>query len=100
MIAASILKSRGIHNLIDVSGGFKAHVVMQSKSMFQNITPDFMLRKNDELEVGNSTGVVDRQFASIKFDASYLDSKAIDVYKGPEFEYLSEKQQKNHIPLI
>jgi len=24
MIAASILKSRGIHNLIDVKGGFKA----------------------------------------------------------------------------
>ena len=24
MIAASILKSRGIHNLIDVAGGFKA----------------------------------------------------------------------------
>ena len=24
MIAASILKSRGIHNLIDVQGGFKA----------------------------------------------------------------------------
>jgi rhodanese-related sulfurtransferase len=24
MIAASILKSRGIHNLVDISGGFKA----------------------------------------------------------------------------
>ena len=24
MIAASILKSRGVHNLVDVAGGFKA----------------------------------------------------------------------------
>lgn len=86
--------TNGFRCYLGVLDGFKTQTVMQSKSMFQNITTDFMLRKHDELEITASTVAIKKQYVSVKFDSSYIDSKTIDVFKGPEFEYLSESQQK------
>jgi biotin-dependent carboxylase-like uncharacterized protein len=86
--------TKGFRCYLGVLGGFETKTVMQSRSMCKNITSDFMLRKHDELQISASTFTINKQHASIKFDSSYLDSKTIDVFKGPEFEYLSKNQQK------
>jgi biotin-dependent carboxylase-like uncharacterized protein len=84
----------GFRCYLGVLGGFKTETVMRSKSMFQNITSDVVLQKNNRLEINESTVAANKQYASIKFDSSYIESKVIDVFKGPEFECLSVVQQK------
>lgn len=86
--------TKGFRCYLGVLGGFKTQTVMRSRSMYKSITSDFMLRKHDELPLKESTVTIQKQYASIKYDSSYIDSKTIDVFKGPEFEYLSESQQK------
>jgi biotin-dependent carboxylase-like uncharacterized protein len=84
----------GFRCYLGVLGGFKTETVMRSKSMFQNITSDVVLQKNNRLEINESTVAANKQYANIKFDSSYIESKVIDVFKGPEFECLSVVQQK------
>ena len=62
--------------------------------MYQNITKQIALLKNDELQVSASTLLNKMHHASIKFDSSYIDFNDIDVFKGPEFEFLSKNQHQ------
>ncbi|SFZ94400.1 biotin-dependent carboxylase uncharacterized domain-containing protein [Flaviramulus basaltis] len=83
----------GFRSYLAVLGGFKAETVMRSKSMYQNITKQFMLLKNDELAILESLPISETQYASIRFDNSYMNCNAIEVFKGPEFDSLTKKQQ-------
>ncbi|MDN3664104.1 biotin-dependent carboxyltransferase family protein [Algibacter miyuki] len=83
----------GFRCYLAVLGGFNAEIVMQSKSMYQNITKAVTILKNDELtyDASESTG---RGHAKIRVNAAYMESEILEVYSGPEFEYLSNHQQK------
>tara|TARA_R110002049_G_scaffold174462_5_gene341669 strand:+ start:8999 stop:9853 length:855 start_codon:yes stop_codon:yes gene_type:complete len=85
--------NHGFRCYLAAIGGFKTEMVMNSRSMYQNITKQVMLQKNDELQVSASIGPNKKHFASIKFDSGYIDFNAIDVFKGPEFGFLSKIQQ-------
>jgi len=83
----------GFRCYLAVLGGFKTETVMKSRSMYQNITKQVTLQKNDELQISISTSSNKKQHASINFDASYIGSKVIEVFKGTEFEFLNANQQ-------
>ncbi|ULC58473.1 biotin-dependent carboxyltransferase family protein [Flaviramulus sp. BrNp1-15] len=83
----------GFRSYLAVSGGFKTETVMNSKSMYQNITKQFILRKNDEIAILESSKFDGIQNASVKIDSSYISSKTIEVFKGTEFDCLSKNQQ-------
>jgi biotin-dependent carboxylase-like uncharacterized protein len=83
----------GFRCYLAVLGGFKTETVMNSKSMYQNITKQIILRKNDELQILVPEIPNKKHHASIKFDLGYLDCNEIDVFKGPEFEFLKKSQQ-------
>lgn len=85
--------NNGFRTYLAVLGGFKAETVMGSKSMYQNITKALMLHKKDELLINNALNIKMDQHASIRIDDSYINSKTITVFKGPEFDMLSNYQQ-------
>lgn len=87
--------NNGFRCYLAIVGGFKTETVMKSKSMYQNITKQIALLKNDVLQVSASTISNKEHYASIKFDSTYINSKEIEVFKGPEFEFLSKTQQQD-----
>lgn len=84
----------GYRVYLAIKGGFITKSVMNSYSMFYGITKAFRLIKNDILKVVENEIFTAETYASIKVDSTYLESKNIEVFKGPEFEKLT-KQQKN-----
>lgn len=85
----------GFRCYLAILGGFNIETVMKSKSMYQNITKQFILYKNDKLQISQKPIVSNKQHASLRFDSSYINSNILEVYKGPEFENLSKNQQKD-----
>lgn len=85
--------NNGFRCYLAVLGGFNTEVVMRSKSMYQNITKQVKLQKNDELLINESSRIINTKNASVKIDTSYLKSENIEAFKGPEFDKLSVWQQ-------
>ena len=85
----------GFRCYLAVLGGFKTEVVMNSKSMYHNITKQFKVNKNDELAILKSSPISKTQHASIRFDNAYMKNNTIEVFKGPEFNALTKQQQNN-----
>jgi biotin-dependent carboxylase-like uncharacterized protein len=83
----------GFRCYLAVLGGFKTETVMNSKSMRQNITQKVKLHKNDDLQVVEVSIETKNKHASVRFDTSYITANTIEVFKGPEFDKLSEAQQ-------
>ncbi len=83
----------GFRCYLGVLGGFKTETVMHSRSMYKNITKQFMLQRNDKLSLSEILVSNIKQHASIRFDSSYLISNNIEVFKGLEFDLLSENQK-------
>lgn len=84
----------GFRSYLAVLGGFNTEIVMNSKSMYQDITKQVRLFKKDELLINESSKMINTQNASIRVNLSYMQSAQIEVFKGPEFDSLSKHQQK------
>lgn len=85
--------NNGFRCYLAVSGGFKTEIVMGSRSMYKDITQAFVLKKNDDLPILKANKIY-KQNAFIKVNSNHFTSNTIEVFKGPEFDYLSDKQQK------
>lgn len=85
---------QGFRCYLAVFGGIKTKQILKSRSMYKGITPDFVLRKGDLIETKEYKQGKITQNASIKFNTSYLTDNKIEVYKGPEFDLLSDKQNE------
>lgn len=84
----------GFRCYLAVLGGFLTEQVFNSKSMYQGITKTFKIKKNDLLPIFENTMQLNEKYATIKPNTSYLQTKTINVFKGPEFDKLSENQKK------
>jgi len=84
------LKS-GFRSYLAVYGGFQTEFVLNSRSMYKDLTGAFQLQKDDLLEVKPKSDSTSK-YASIKPSIDYLNSEVISVYKGPEFENLNAAQ--------
>jgi len=87
------LKS-GFRAYLAISGGFKTEKTMHSRSMYNGITNEFKINNGDALPIENPSMVIAEINATIKVNTKHFTSKIIEVYKGPEFELLTEKQQE------
>lgn len=87
----------GARTYLAVSGGIQSEEIMQSKSMFKNITISSILKTGDILNIHKTKDIDENSNASIKINNSFFSSLEINCFKGPEFYLLSEKQQKQLI---
>ena len=83
----------GFRAYLAVLGGFKTEKVMNSHSMYQGITKQSILFKNDDLLIDASLKDFDMKHASIKVSKTHFTTELIEIFKGPEFQKLSKEQQ-------
>jgi biotin-dependent carboxylase-like uncharacterized protein len=86
--------NKGFRCYLAVFSGFKTEVVMNSQSMYRGITTQFKLFKNDELKKTKNISFIDSKNALVKVKRKHFLTNKIDVFKGPEFEFLSKNQQE------
>jgi biotin-dependent carboxylase-like uncharacterized protein len=86
--------NKGFRCYLAVLGGFETEVVMNSQSMYKGITTQFKISKNDELKIDENNSFVDSKNALIKVNNEHFFNNKIDVFEGPEFEFLSKNQQE------
>ena len=83
--------NNGFRCYLAISGGFKSQTVMNSQSMFKGITTCYKINKNNELSIINSSSK-EMKHASVRVNNQHLFSEYIEVFKGPEFDQLSNLQ--------
>lgn len=83
----------GFRTYISILGGFQTETIMQSRSMYANMTSNFRLQKNDVLPILDATRKGGTALSSVKINQNHFDTKLLEVYKGPEFDSLDAKQQ-------
>lgn len=86
--------NEGFRGYLAVFGGFETEVSMKSRSMFKGVTEQYVIAKEDVLPLQNHIEVLLIKNASIRFNNKYLLSNSIEVFEGPEFDELSEYEQK------
>jgi biotin-dependent carboxylase-like uncharacterized protein len=84
----------GFRSYLAVSGGFKGEEVMNSRSMYANITSKVTINNGDTLQIATPSNILERTHSAIKVNTNHFITKNIEVFKGPEFDKLSKKQQK------
>ncbi|GAA4900968.1 biotin-dependent carboxyltransferase family protein [Flaviramulus aquimarinus] len=83
----------GFRSYLAVLGGFQTETIMGSKSMYKGITAKYDLRKGDVLDVLTCSLTNTEHHARLKIDNFYLKTSVMAVFKGPEFNLLSNEQQ-------
>ncbi|MGK0412918.1 MAG: biotin-dependent carboxylase-like uncharacterized protein [Polaribacter sp.] len=84
----------GVRTYLAVKFGFQSEVILNSRSFYQHITSDFIIRKNDVLPILAYRNDLESSNTSLKIVKSHFDSQEINCFKGPEFELLSREQQE------
>ncbi|AUS04025.1 biotin-dependent carboxyltransferase family protein [Pseudotamlana carrageenivorans] len=84
----------GIRTYLAVTGGFQSEIVMRSRSMYQGITQSHVIRNNDLLSIEPHSGQCHPKNARLKINKDDFLHGQLGVFKGPEFNLLSEAQQK------
>ena len=87
-------KEYGARIYLCVSGGFKAKITLGSKSFYKEITANTHLKKSDQLLVELNKFEEKKSHSKIKIESSHFLTKVVFCLKGPEFELLSERQQR------
>jgi biotin-dependent carboxylase-like uncharacterized protein len=83
--------SQGRYGYMAIRGGIKSPVILNSQSMYQNITPSSTLKKNDVIAL-NDLPPVKTYLAQNRKELNY--PSIINATKGPEFSELSTDQQQ------
>ncbi|MGY5848540.1 5-oxoprolinase subunit C family protein [Salegentibacter sp. HM20] len=86
----------GSRAYLAIAGGFQTEKVLESSSWYDGITEYQILEKGQQIRFREVSDEVTETHTSIKFDTSYLESKYLEVYPGPEFELLP-KQLKHKL---
>jgi biotin-dependent carboxylase-like uncharacterized protein len=83
----------GFRTYLAVLEGFKTQQYMKSRSMYKGITLSSQLKKGDHLKIVEFDGLASDKNAVLKVNTNYIINQDIEVFKGPEFDLLSAKQQ-------
>lgn len=84
----------GVRTYLAVAKGFQTEIVLGSRSMYQGITPESLLKQETVLPIVANQKKRAKPFTSVKINQDHFESQEIACYKGPEFDLLSEAQQK------
>lgn len=85
----------GCRAYLAVSGGFVSEKVLESFSWYEGITEKYRLEKGSLLNYSVQQSSSLKLNASVKIDDSYISQEEIQVYKGPEYDLLTLRQQKS-----
>ena len=84
----------GCRAYLAISGGFQTKEVLGSRSMYKNVTNRNSIIKGDVLDIQELNRYKETNNASIKIDKSHFENNVIEVFKGPEFDKLTNSQVK------
>ncbi|WP_026775354.1 biotin-dependent carboxyltransferase family protein [Polaribacter sp. Hel_I_88] len=84
----------GMRCNVAVKAGFLSEIKLNSRSFYQPITKNGLVKKNDLLSYNEHTTLVSSTKTIVKIDENHFNTLHLDCFKGPEFELLSEYQQK------
>ena len=82
--------TKGIRLYLAVNGGFQTEMKLKSRSMYEPITKSSALQKGDQLHIAEYRDTKEKTFAHLKYEAEKYASEAIEVYPGPEFDFLTD----------
>ena len=83
----------GFRTYLAVLAGFKTELYMKSRSMYKGISLSSQLKKGDHLKIVEFDRLTSDKNAVLKVNVNYIINQDIEVFKGPEFDLLSAKQQ-------
>jgi biotin-dependent carboxylase-like uncharacterized protein len=84
----------GFRTYLAVKGGFLTEYKYGSRSFYPNVTKDYLLRKDEVLNISPFNDDSSTSNTSIKINRNHFTSKVISCFKGPEFDLLNKWQQK------
>ncbi|MCG8328791.1 MAG: biotin-dependent carboxyltransferase family protein [Chitinophagales bacterium] len=84
----------GCRTYLALKGGFLTPKILGSRSYYKGITSDFLIQKGQELPYDPCLQNQSVSHASIKADFHHFTSRQIPCLKGPEFDWLSDKQKR------
>lgn len=83
----------GMRAYLAVKGGFQTPIKLKSRSFYQGITEQFLLKKDDVLPIVSSVNDSSMKHLSVKVDMGHFTNINLQSYAGPEYELLSLKQK-------
>ena len=82
----------GFRTYLAFKGGIDSEKVMNSRSMYNGLTSQFKLNKNDQIHLNHfSKDLIEKPEGSIK---KMVISNILECYKGPEFNMLSKQNKE------
>lgn len=90
----------GVRCYLAVKRGFLSEMKLNSSSFYQNITADFIIKKNDLIPFSECKEDLSSTNTSIKIDKIHFENPILECYKGPEFDLLNENQQEKLVSQI
>ncbi|WP_282080725.1 biotin-dependent carboxyltransferase family protein [Aquimarina algiphila] len=83
---------KGVYGYVGIRKGFSTPMILKSKSFYKSITSDYRL-ENDAILPYKINNIFERQLSTISIPILFDSTQKLEVYKGPEFDYLSKDQQ-------
>jgi len=83
----------GVRTYVSILGGFQTQTVLNSKSFYNGITANSIIKKGDLIPFNIFNTTSKTTFSSIKTNQNHFNSKTLACFKGPEFHLLSQLQQ-------
>lgn len=84
---------KGVRTYLAVKDGFKTETILGSRSMYLSVTTQSVLKTNDQIIYKPFQGVQET-FSKVRYDDTCLESSVLDVFKGVEFDMLSENKKQ------
>ena len=84
----------GVRCYLAVKGGFLTEKILESRSFYQDITNNALVKKNDVLPISTFKNDLEMSNSTIKILESHFTSEEINCCKGPEFELLNKHQKE------
>jgi biotin-dependent carboxylase-like uncharacterized protein len=86
-------RTYGVRTYLAVKDGFQTEIVLKSRSFYEGITPKSRVSKGDFIQY-KSFLEKGASHTKVGFHPILFNSNEINVFKGPEFDFLSKKQQE------
>lgn len=87
-------KKYGVRSYLAIKGGFLSEVKLGSRSFYQHVTENFILKKNELISYSPYPNTLASTFTSVKVDSAHFNTNHLKCYEGPEFDLLNHPQKE------
>ncbi|WP_296313388.1 biotin-dependent carboxyltransferase family protein [Winogradskyella sp. UBA3174] len=81
----------GFRAYLAIKNGFKTETILGSQSMYCGLTKAHRISVNDTLDYKAFDKISLSHNSNVKYDASVINDTIIEVYKGPEFDKVTDE---------